>query len=81
MLYFISTFENLPFIDSFFEAASAIGTVGLTVGITSDLSTPSHIMLIVMMFCGRVGCLTVFFAASSTKKVITKLPMEDITVG
>jgi len=78
---FISTFENLSFTDSFFEAASAIGTVGLTVGITSDLSMPSHIMLIIMMFCGRVGCLTIFFAASSTKKTVSKLPVEDITVG
>ncbi len=78
---FISLYEGISFTDSLFEVASAIGTVGLTVGITPDLSTPSHIMLIIMMFAGRVGGLTLFFAAVSNKKNNAKLPLEDITVG
>ena len=78
---FISLYEGIPFTDSLFEVASAIGTVGLTVGITPGLSTPSHIMLIIMMFAGRVGSLTLFFAAVSNKKNNAKLPLEDITVG
>ncbi len=78
---FISTYENIPFTDSLFEVASAVGTVGLTVGITPHLSTVSHIMLIIMMFAGRVGSLTLFFAAVSNKKINAKLPLEDITVG
>lgn len=78
---FISTYEGITFTDSLFEVASAIGTVGLTVGITPDLSIPSHIMLIIMMFSGRVGGLTLFFAAISNKKTNVKLPLGDITVG
>lgn len=78
---FISTYEGITFTDSLFEVASAIGTVGLTVGITPDLSVPSHIMLIIMMFSGRVGGLTLFFAAISNKKTNVKLPLGDITVG
>lgn len=78
---FLNTYENIPFTDSLFEVASAVGTVGLTVGLTPDLSTPSHIMLIIMMFAGRVGALTLFFAATSDRKTNIKLPTEDITVG
>lgn len=78
---FISTYEGIAFTDSLFEVASAIGTVGLTTGITPDLSLPSHIMLIIMMFSGRVGGLTLFFAAVSNKKTNVKLPLGDITVG
>ncbi len=78
---FISTYEKIPFTDSLFEVASAVGTVGLTVGLTPDLSMPSHIMLIVMMFAGRVGALTLFFAAVSNKNNSVKLPQEEISVG
>ncbi len=78
---FLSTYEGISFTDSLFEVASAVGTVGLTVGITPTLSTPTHIMLIIMMFAGRVGSLTLFFAATSNKKTTSKLPLEDITVG
>ena len=38
-----------------FECASAIGTVGLSMGITADLSAPSHVLLILLMYFGRVG--------------------------
>lgn len=78
---FICVNEDLSFTDSLYEAASAISTVGLTVGNTPNLSTPSHIMIIIMMFAGRVGSLTLFFAAVSTRKNSAKLPLEDITVG
>ncbi len=78
---FLSTYEGISFTDSLFEVASAVGTVGLTVGITPELSAPTHIMLIIMMFAGRVGSLTLFFAAVSNKKTNVKLPLEDITVG
>lgn len=78
---FLTTYEELSFTDSLFEVASAMGTVGLTVGITPTLSTPSHIMLMLLMFAGRVGGLTLFFAAVSNKKNNAKLPVEEITVG
>ena len=53
-----------------FETASAIGTVGLSLGITPDLGLVSHIILICLMFFfGRVGGLTLIFFATILKKV------------
>lgn len=78
----ISSIENLPMLECIFEAGSAIGTVGLTLGLTPDLSLASHIILTVLMYFGRVGGLTVVFAAvSGTKPNVSKAPKEKITVG
>ena len=78
----ISGVENLPLMDCLFESASAIGTVGLTLGITPTLGTASRIVLIGLMFFGRVGGLTLIFAALSNKQHnISKKPQERITVG
>ncbi len=78
----ISSIEQLPMLECIFEAGSAIGTVGLTLGLTPDLSLASRIILIVLMYFGRVGGLTVVFAAvSGTKPNVSKAPKEKITVG
>lgn len=78
----ISCMENLPVLTCLFETASAIGTVGLTLGITPGLGTLSRLILITLMFLGRVGGLTLVFAASSDKeRNIARLPKEKITVG
>lgn len=78
----ISEIENLPLAECLFESASAIGTVGLTLGITPALGTVSRIVLIGLMFFGRVGGLTLIFAALSNKQHnISKKPQERITVG
>ena len=79
---FISYIEGLPLLPCIFEAGSAIGTVGLTLGITPDLCLASKILLTFLMFMGRVGGLTIVFAAvSGTRANIVKLPQEKITVG
>lgn len=78
----ICTIEKLPLVASLFETASAIGTVGLTLGITPKLSLASQVILIVLMYLGRVGSLTLIYATLSGKKQINaKLPLEKITVG
>ena len=78
----ISSIEHLPMTACIFEAGSAIGTVGLTLGLTPQLSTASHIILTVLMYFGRVGGLTVVFAAiSGTRPNVSKAPREKITVG
>lgn len=78
----ISMTEGLPMITCLFEAASAVGTVGLSMGITSGLGTLSRFILILLMFFGRVGGLTLIFAAwSGTQKQAAKYPQEKITVG
>lgn len=78
----ISRIEGLPVLDCLFETASAIGTVGLSLGITPALSSVSYMILIALMFFGRVGGLTLIFAAlSSPSAVNARLPQERITVG
>lgn len=78
----ISGLENLPLLTCIYETASAIGTVGLSLGITPSLSTASHIILIALMFFGRVGGLTLIYATiGGVQKNISKLPMDKITVG
>lgn len=78
----ICTIEKLPLVASLFETASAIGTVGLTLGITPKLSLASQIILIILMYLGRVGGLTLIYATLSVKKQINaKLPLDKITVG
>lgn len=78
----ISRLEGLPVLTSLFETASAIGTVGLSLGVTPHLGCISHLILIALMFFGRVGGLTLIFAAlSNTLGSNARLPQERITVG
>ncbi len=78
----ISLAEGLPITTCIYETASAVGTVGLSLGLTPMLGTVSRIVLILLMFLGRVGGLTVIYAAlSGHNKKLSKLPQERITVG
>ncbi len=78
----ISRIEHLPLLTCLFETASALGTVGLTLGITGGLSPVSRLILILLMFLGRVGGLTLIYAAQSGRKGSQNtLPLEKITVG
>lgn len=61
----ISIAEGLPLGDCLYETASAVGTVGLTLGITPELGVLSQGILIALMFLGRVGGLTLIYAALS----------------
>jgi len=56
---FLSVSNGLPFMDCIYETISAIATVGLTTGITPSLNAVSQIIIIVMMFFGRVGIMTI----------------------
>ena len=56
---FISATSPITFTDAMFEACSALGTVGLTAGATGLLSVPAQILIILYMYFGRVGVLTI----------------------
>ena len=56
---FISATSPIGFTDALFEAASALGTVGLTAGATASLSIPAQFLIILYMYFGRVGVLTI----------------------
>ena len=78
----ISVAENLPISECLFETASAVGTVGLTLGITPQLGVLSKGILIALMFLGRVGGLTLVYAAMPGRKSAhAKMPLEKINVG
>ena len=78
----LSRLESLPLLVCLFETASAIGTVGLTMGITPALGQISRLILILLMFVGRVGGLTLIFSAVSGSRGSTaRLPQEKLTVG
>ncbi len=77
----ISQTEKLPILTCLFETASAIGTVGLSLGITPSLSFLSKAILIFLMFFGRVGGLTIIFATITYRPALGEYPSEDISVG
>lgn len=79
--FVLSSVENLPYLTSLFETTSAVATVGLSLGVTPNLGTFSRLMLITLMFVGRVGGLTLIYATVSRRGGGAKLPQERVTVG
>lgn len=78
----ISAIEKLPITVCLYETASAVGTVGLSLGITPTLKVASKLILILSMFFGRVGGMTLIYAAfGANKKQAAKLPTDTIAVG
>ncbi len=78
----ISKLENVTMLTALFETTSALGTVGLTLGITPQLGMFSKLLLALLMFVGRVGSLTILLAFSSPKKMVaSKLPLEKVQIG
>jgi trk system potassium uptake protein TrkH len=79
---FLSFREVLPFRDLLFEAASAMGTVGLSLGITAKLSPGAKLVLVCLMFWGRVGIVTFFYGLfSSGPEAKVTLPPARIPIG
>ncbi len=72
---------NKDFLDLLFEAVSAACTVGLSRGITSELQPASLIALILLMFAGRLGPLTLAYLIATPKKSRLKHPPADIQIG
>lgn len=68
--------------DALFETASAIGTVGLSMGITPQLSRISQFALILLMYFGRVGGLTLLYAVAGVQAAVpAQAPQERVTIG
>ena len=74
--------EKLPLLTCLFETGSAVGTVGLSLGITPTLHGPSKLVLMALMFLGRVGALTLVYALlPGGKNPPGRKPLEPVTVG
>ncbi len=81
--FLILSFEiNFTFSELFFEVVSAFGTVGLSLGITSDLSLASKIVIMVTMFIGRIGPIALLLAISRKEtKAVFDYPEENIMIS
>lgn len=78
----MSAIETLPMEDIMFEVFSAIGTVGMTTGITRSLSTASRLILILLMYCGRIGSMSFALSFTERKRVAPiQLPSEKVMIG
>lgn len=79
----ISTAEDLPYLDCAFEVASAMGTVGLTTGLTPNLSVFSQSLIILLMYMGRVGVLSfsIAFITRSGRGAKIKYPEMNVMIG
>ncbi len=80
--FLICAVDGLPLTDVLLETFSAVDTVGMTTGITRQTGTCSRIILILLMYCGRIGSLS-FALAFTDKKQRSGLrqPMERINIG
>ena len=67
--------------DTLFEIFSALSTVGLSTGITRALSPFNRVVVIAMMFCGRIGSLTMIMAVAERLPPRVKDPVEQIVIG
>ncbi|MEK5323428.1 TrkH family potassium uptake protein [Aeribacillus sp. FSL M8-0254] len=73
--------ERQPFLHILFEVVSAFGTTGLSAGITGSLTFIGKIIIIFMMFLGKVGSLTLLFILSSKEQQKIRYPSEDVLTG
>lgn len=80
--FMLTLFEKYSFMDLLFEVTSAMGTVGLSRGITADLTPEGKILIVIAMFVGRIGPLTLFLALSyREKKAVFEYPEERVIIG
>lgn len=78
----IGFFDHAEMIDAMVEVSSALGTVGLSIGLTEHLSPVSQTMLMLLMYFGRVGALTMIYALHKRRKAVPcRLPEGRLTVG
>ena len=78
----ICCIDQVPLMDALFEAASAIGTVGLSLGGTARFSLPCRMILVFLMYFGRVGGLTMIYAFTANNRAVSsQFPQEPVTVG
>jgi len=75
--------EGVPYLHAAFEVASALGTVGVTAGLTTALSPAAHVMLICMMYLGRIGVLSfsIAFLIRGRRRAKIQYPELNIMIG
>lgn len=79
--FLLSITEDTPYVETLFEAVSAFGTVGLSMGITSDLSTAGKVIIMFLMFIGRIGPVTLAFALAKTENREVRYAKGEVYTG
>ena len=79
--FLLTITEDAPMSVILFESFSAFGTVGLSMGLTPDLSGGGRLLIIILMFIGRIGPLTLAFSLARSKETKIRYPEEDIFIG
>ncbi|MRN54432.1 TrkH family potassium uptake protein [Paenibacillus monticola] len=78
----LSVTENADFLSVLFEAVSAFGTSGITMGLTTELTAIGKVLVIILMFVGRIGPLTLAYALKpKNSKELYRYPEGNITIG
>ena len=79
----LSLMDRVPFVQAAFEVASAMGTVGVTMGITPSLTVPSALLVAALMFLGRVGILSfsIAFLTRGQRENTISYPTTDVMIG
>jgi len=80
-VFILNISEDAPFLEILFEVISAFGTVGLSMGLTGSLTFIGKIVIIFIMFIGKLGPLTLAFSLAQPEKAKIKYPTEDILTG
>ncbi|MCI5899068.1 MAG: TrkH family potassium uptake protein [Firmicutes bacterium] len=88
MILIISTsivicfFQTLPMEDVLFEVFSAIGTVGMSTGVTRELNSASRLVIVFLMYCGRIGSMAfALFFMEKRKTAPIQCPAEKVMIG
>ena len=80
--FLICAVDHLPMSDVLLETFSAVNTVGMSTGITRQTSVCSRLILILLMYCGRIGSLSFALAFTDKRqKSSVRQPMERINIG
>jgi trk system potassium uptake protein TrkH len=80
-VFTLSITEQSPFLMIFFEVVSAFGTVGLSMGLTGNLTIIGKLVIIIVMFAGKLGPLTLAFSLARPENAKIRYPNEDILTG
>ena len=80
-IFSLSITEDAPFINIAFEAVSAFATTGLSAGLSNHLTDAGKLVIMVMMFIGRLGPLTFIFSLGAPKIKKIRYPEEEVFIG
>jgi trk system potassium uptake protein TrkH len=80
-IFILTITETAAFLDLAFEGVSAAATVGLSRGVTADLSLTGQLVIVILMVIGRVGPLTIAFTLATSRGESIQYPSGQVSIG